>query len=181
LILRRPCPELGQQLLVTRERIRQIEAKALGVDEIAIRKGHTYRIVVSDLLRGRPGMNSSRSSARPLIERELLFERHDRAKQREVARPLLHPLVVLELFQCQLCQRGKITDSALSELNDLLSDQPCSSVIDHLETQGVADTFQRARYVTDHVGFKGLTGKVWPDWHVSPLSAAATLLWVSTR
>ena len=26
----------------------------IGIDEIAIRKGHTYRIVVSDLLRGRP-------------------------------------------------------------------------------------------------------------------------------
>src|SRR4029453_5358959 len=28
--------------------------QVIGVDEIAIRKGHTYRIVVSDLLRGRP-------------------------------------------------------------------------------------------------------------------------------
>jgi transposase len=28
--------------------------KVIGIDEIAIRKGHTYRIVVSDLLRGRP-------------------------------------------------------------------------------------------------------------------------------
>src|SRR5271167_1285780 len=28
--------------------------KVIGVDEISIRKGHTYRIVVSDLLRGRP-------------------------------------------------------------------------------------------------------------------------------
>jgi transposase len=28
--------------------------KALGIDEISIRKGHTYRIVVSDLIRGRP-------------------------------------------------------------------------------------------------------------------------------
>jgi transposase len=28
--------------------------KAIGVDEISIRKGHTYRIVVSDLVRGRP-------------------------------------------------------------------------------------------------------------------------------
>src|SRR3990167_4751342 len=28
--------------------------KAIGVDEIAIRKGHTYRIVVSDLERARP-------------------------------------------------------------------------------------------------------------------------------
>ena len=28
--------------------------RAIGVDEISIRKGHTYRIVVSDLLRGRP-------------------------------------------------------------------------------------------------------------------------------
>ena len=28
--------------------------QVIGFDEIAIRKGHTYRIVVSDLLRGRP-------------------------------------------------------------------------------------------------------------------------------
>jgi len=28
--------------------------KVIGIDEVAIRKGHTYRIVVSDLLRGRP-------------------------------------------------------------------------------------------------------------------------------
>ena len=29
-------------------------ARVIGIDEIAIRKGHSYRIVVSDLLRGRP-------------------------------------------------------------------------------------------------------------------------------
>jgi len=28
--------------------------KAIGIDEISIRKGHTYRIVVSDLVRKRP-------------------------------------------------------------------------------------------------------------------------------
>ncbi|MFZ1620635.1 MAG: transposase, partial [Dokdonella sp.] len=28
--------------------------KAIGIDEISIRKGHTYRIVVSDLIRKRP-------------------------------------------------------------------------------------------------------------------------------
>ncbi|MBI3899000.1 MAG: ISL3 family transposase [Gammaproteobacteria bacterium] len=28
--------------------------KAIGIDEISIRKGHTYRIVVSDLVRHRP-------------------------------------------------------------------------------------------------------------------------------
>jgi transposase len=28
--------------------------QVIGIDEIAIRRGHTYRIVVSDLLRGRP-------------------------------------------------------------------------------------------------------------------------------
>lgn len=28
--------------------------KAIGIDEISIRKGHTYRIVISDLIRGRP-------------------------------------------------------------------------------------------------------------------------------
>ncbi len=30
------------------------DPKAIGIDEISIRKGHTYRIVVSDLIRGRP-------------------------------------------------------------------------------------------------------------------------------
>ena len=30
------------------------DPQVIGIDEIAIRKGHTYRIVVSDLLRGRP-------------------------------------------------------------------------------------------------------------------------------
>ena len=28
--------------------------KVIGIDEVSIRKGHTYRIVVSDLERGRP-------------------------------------------------------------------------------------------------------------------------------
>lgn len=28
--------------------------KAIGIDEISVRKGHTYRIVVSDLIRRRP-------------------------------------------------------------------------------------------------------------------------------
>jgi transposase len=40
----------------------------IGIDEIAIRKGHTYRIVVSDLLRGRPiwfgGKDRSEASMR---------------------------------------------------------------------------------------------------------------------
>jgi transposase len=31
-----------------------MEPQVIGVDEISIRKGHTYRIVVSDLMRGRP-------------------------------------------------------------------------------------------------------------------------------
>ena len=40
--------------------------KALGIDEISIRKGHTYRIVVSDLIRGRPiwfGARTARKQA----------------------------------------------------------------------------------------------------------------------
>jgi transposase len=40
-----------------REQLRRAGTPApsvIGIDEIAIRKGHTYRIVVSDLLRGRP-------------------------------------------------------------------------------------------------------------------------------
>jgi transposase len=35
-------------------RIGRPAPKAIGIDEISIRKGHTYRIVVSDLIRGRP-------------------------------------------------------------------------------------------------------------------------------
>ena len=47
--------ELDKQYM--REQLRRIGSptpKVIGVDEIAIRKGHTYRIVVSDLLRRRP-------------------------------------------------------------------------------------------------------------------------------
>jgi transposase len=43
--------------LVTRVKIGHIRIggpKAIGIDEISIRKGHSYRIVVSDLIRRRP-------------------------------------------------------------------------------------------------------------------------------
>ena len=33
--------------------------KAIGIDEVSIRKGHTYRIVVSDLIRGRKTRQSA--------------------------------------------------------------------------------------------------------------------------
>jgi transposase len=46
--------------------------EAIGIDEISIRKGHTYRIVVSDLLRGRPiwfgGKDRSESSMQEFYE-----------------------------------------------------------------------------------------------------------------
>ena len=38
--------------------------KAIGIDEISIRKGHTYRIVVSDLIRGRPIWFGGRTARR---------------------------------------------------------------------------------------------------------------------
>jgi transposase len=47
--------ELEKQYM--REQLRRVGTpgpKVVGIDEISIRKGHTYRIVVSDLLRGRP-------------------------------------------------------------------------------------------------------------------------------
>jgi transposase len=40
-----------------REQLRRVGTPApevIGIDEVSIRKGHTYRIVVSDLLRRRP-------------------------------------------------------------------------------------------------------------------------------
>jgi len=51
----RAIKELDKQYM--REQLRRIGTpgpKAIGIDEIAIRKGHTYRIVVSDLIRRRP-------------------------------------------------------------------------------------------------------------------------------
>jgi transposase len=47
--------ELEKQYM--REQLRRVGTpgpKVIGIDEISIRKGHTYRIVVSDLLRRRP-------------------------------------------------------------------------------------------------------------------------------
>ena len=46
--------------------------KVIGIDEISIRKGHSYRIVVSDLIRGRPiwfgGANRSEASMNQFYE-----------------------------------------------------------------------------------------------------------------
>lgn len=47
--------ELEKQYM--REQLRRVGTpgpRVMGIDEVSIRKGHTYRIVVSDLLRGRP-------------------------------------------------------------------------------------------------------------------------------
>ena len=47
--------ELDKQYM--REQVRRVGCPAplvIGIDEVSIRKGHTYRIVVSDLLRRRP-------------------------------------------------------------------------------------------------------------------------------
>ena len=43
-----------QYMEVQLARVGRPGPQVIGIDEIAIRKGHTYRIVVSDLLRGRP-------------------------------------------------------------------------------------------------------------------------------
>jgi transposase len=58
---------LDQQYMEAQlERAGRPGPQVIGVDEIAIRKGHSYRIVVSDLLRGRPlwfgGMDRSEAS-----------------------------------------------------------------------------------------------------------------------
>lgn len=47
--------ELDKQYMAAQlARAGTLGPKAIGIDEISIRKGHTYRIVVSDLIRGRP-------------------------------------------------------------------------------------------------------------------------------
>ena len=59
--------ELDKQYMRAQlDRIGTPGPKAIGIDEISIRKGHTYRIVVSDLIRGRPiwfgGVDRSQAS-----------------------------------------------------------------------------------------------------------------------
>jgi len=56
--------ELDKQYM--REQLRRIGTpapKVIGIDEIAIGKEHTYRIVVSDLLRRRPSGSVARIAA----------------------------------------------------------------------------------------------------------------------
>src|SRR5215207_1098679 len=43
--------------------------QVIGIDEIAIRKGHTYRIVVSDLVRGRPIWFGGEDRSEPSMSR----------------------------------------------------------------------------------------------------------------
>ena len=56
--------------------------RVIGVDEIAIRKGHDYRIVVSDLDRGRPIWVGGRGRAEEDLD--LFFEDLGRAKTRRI-------------------------------------------------------------------------------------------------
>jgi transposase len=50
-----PVKELEKQYMASQlARTGTPAPKVIGIDEISIRKGHTYRIVVIDLLRGRP-------------------------------------------------------------------------------------------------------------------------------
>ncbi|MEQ6341783.1 MAG: ISL3 family transposase [Gammaproteobacteria bacterium] len=65
--------ELDKQYMTAQlERAGTPAPKAIGIDEISIRKGHTYRIVVSDLIRGRPiwfgGADRSEDSMRQFYD-----------------------------------------------------------------------------------------------------------------
>ena len=80
--------EVAEELNLHRETVKTLEKqymqaqltkagmpgpKAIGIDEISIRKGHTYRIVVSDLIRHRPiwfgGEDRSEKSMAQFYER----------------------------------------------------------------------------------------------------------------
>jgi transposase len=65
--------ELDKQYMQKQlERAGKPAPKVIGIDEISIRKGHTYRIAVSDLLRGRPiwfgGTDRSQASMQQFYE-----------------------------------------------------------------------------------------------------------------
>ena len=65
--------ELDKQYMRAQlKRAGQPGPKVIGIDEISIRKGHTYRIVVSDLVRGRPiwfgGQDRSEASMQQFYE-----------------------------------------------------------------------------------------------------------------
>lgn len=65
--------ELDKQYMAAQlERAGTPAPKAIGIDEISIRKGHTYRIVISDLIRRRPiwfgGADRSEDSMRQFYD-----------------------------------------------------------------------------------------------------------------
>ncbi len=65
--------ELDKQYMIAQlKRAGTPAPKAIGIDEISIRKGHAYRIVVSDLIRGRPiwfgGADRSEDSMRQFYD-----------------------------------------------------------------------------------------------------------------
>jgi transposase len=65
--------ELDKQYMRAQlERVGTPAPRAIGIDEISVRKGHSYRIVVSDLIRGRPiwfgGKDRSEASMRMFYE-----------------------------------------------------------------------------------------------------------------
>ena len=75
-----------------REQLRRAGTRApevIGIDEVPIRKGHTYRIVVSDLIRRRPiwfGGTDRSEARRPELSGPLVLSPHQGA----VSAPRLH-------------------------------------------------------------------------------------------
>jgi transposase len=80
--------ELEKQYM--REQLRRVGTpgpKVIGIDEISIRKGQTYRIVVSDLLRGRPIWfgGTDRSEASLALFFNEMGVKHPRSKLRGIS------------------------------------------------------------------------------------------------
>jgi transposase len=77
-----------------REQLRRTRTPAptvIGIDEISIRKGHTYRIVVSDLIRGRPIWFGGRD--RSIESMDLFFQWLGPKKSRRIR------LVVMDMWK----------------------------------------------------------------------------------
>ena len=76
---RKPVKELEKHYL--REKLRRAgtpKPNVIGIDELSIRKGHTYRIVVSDLIRHRPiwygGQDRSEKSLNSFYQRKVQYK-----------------------------------------------------------------------------------------------------------
>jgi len=87
--------------------------KAIGIDEISIRKGHTYRIVVSDLIRRRPIWFGGQDRSEASMDEFYQFAGEKKAKKIRLA--------VMDMWKAFRTSTRRLTRSTLHNRRRLLA------------------------------------------------------------